>query len=137
MISRELKNFFANYQIATQTFNKKTIEKSLSNYFTKESLFNFCHPFGTFKGLNNFLSKCILPLLDSIPDLERRDMIIMAGKTPEGQKWIGTMGNYMGTFIKPYLDIPPTGNLIHMRYHEFFKIEENKITEVQLSLIHI
>ena len=54
MISRELKNFFANYQIATQTFNKKTIEKSLSNYFTKESLFNFCHPFGTFKGLNNF-----------------------------------------------------------------------------------
>ena len=58
-------------------------------------------------------------------------MIIMAGKTPEGQKWIGTMGNYMGTFIKPYLDIPPTGNLIHMRYHEFFKIEENKITEVQ------
>ena len=131
MISRELKNFFANYQIATQTFKKKTIEKSLSNYFTKESLFNFCHPFGTFKGLNNFLSKCILPLLDSIPDLERRDMIIMAGKTPEGQKWIGTMGNYMGTFIKPYLDIPPTGNLIHMRYHEFFKIEENKITEVQ------
>ena len=77
MISRELKNFFANYQIATQTFNKKTIEKSLSNYFTKESLFNFCHPFGTFKGLNNFLSKCILPLLDSIPDLERRDMIII------------------------------------------------------------
>ena len=132
MISRELKNFFANYQIATQTFNKKTIEKSLSNYFTKEALFNFCHPFGTFKGLNNFLSKCILPLLDSIPDLERRDMILLAGTTTEGRNWVGSMGNYMGTFIKPFLNIPPNGHLVHMRYHEFFCLEENKIVEMQI-----
>ena len=73
------------------------------------------------------LSKCLLPLIESIPDLERRDMIVMAGTTPEGKDWIGTMGNYMGTFLKPFLDIPPTGNLIHMRYHEFFQIEDNQI----------
>ena len=130
MNSDDLKNYFVDYQTATQTFDKKTIEKSLSNYFTTETLYNFCHPFGTFKGLNSFLSKCIFRLLESIPDLERRDMIVMAGKTPEGKNWIGTMGNYMGTFSKPYLDIQPTGNLIHMRYHEFFQIEENKITEM-------
>ena len=39
-----------------------------------------------FKGLNSFLSKCIFPLLESISDLERRDMIVMAGKNPEGKK---------------------------------------------------
>ena len=55
----------------------------------------------------------------------------MAGTTPEGKDWIGTMGNYMGTFLKPFLDIPPTGNLVHMRYHEFFQIEDNQITEMQ------
>ena len=131
MNSEELKKYFLDYQLATQTFDKNTIETSINKYFTKDSLFNFCYPFGTFKSLNNFLSKCLLPLLESVPDLERRDMIFMAGKTPEGKNWIGTMGNYMGTFFKPYLDIQPTGNLIHMRYHEFFQIEENKITEMQ------
>jgi len=131
MTPTELKTYFVDYQLATQTFNKNTAEGLLKKYFTNDSLINFCHPFGTFRGLDNLLSKCLMPLIDSIPDLERRDMIVMAGKTPEGKFWIGTMGNYMGTFVKPFLDIPPTGNLVHMRYHEFFQIEENKITEIQ------
>ena len=126
MLSKDLKLFFSDYQIATQTFNKETINDSLNKYFTNDSLIHFCHPFGTFTGLENLLSKCLFPLADSITDLERRDMIVMAGTTPEGKDWIGTMGNYMGTFLKPYLNIPPTGNLVHMRYHEFFQIVENR-----------
>ena len=66
-----------------------------------------------------------------MPDLERRDMIVLAGTTPEGQDWIGCMGNYMGTFTKPFLDIPPTGHLAHMRYHEFFHVTDGKITQMQ------
>ncbi len=66
-----------------------------------------------------------------MPDLERRDMIVMAGTTPEGQDWIGAMGNYMGTFTAPFLGIPPTGHLAHMRYHEFFRVEGGRVTEMQ------
>ena len=44
MNSEELKKYFLDYQLATQTFNKNTIETSLNKYFTKDSLFNFCHP---------------------------------------------------------------------------------------------
>ena len=131
MKSEELKKYFIDYQLALQNCNKETLNDSLIKYFSNNSLIHFCHPFGTFNGLDNLLSKCLLPLIESIPDLERRDMIVMAGTTPEGKDWIGTMGNYMGTFIKPFLDIPPTGNLVHMRYHEFFQIEDNQITEMQ------
>ena len=131
MKSEELKKYFVDYQLTLQNCNKDSINNSLKKYFSNNSLIHFCHPFGTFNGLNNLLFKCLLPLIESIPDLERRDMIVMAGTTPEGKDWIGTMGNYMGTFLKPFLDIPPTGNLIHMRYHEFFKIEDNKIIEMQ------
>jgi predicted ester cyclase len=67
----------------------------------------------------------------AIPDLERRDMIVMAGTTPEGQDWVGCMGNYMGTFLAPFLGIRPTGHLAHMRYHEFFRLEGGRIAEMQ------
>lgn len=58
-------------------------------------------------------------------------MIMMAGTTPQGQDWVGCMGNYMGTFVSPFLDIPPTGHLAHMRYHEFFNIEAGKVVQMQ------
>jgi predicted ester cyclase len=67
----------------------------------------------------------------AMPDLERRDMIVMAGTTPEGQDWIGCMGNYMGTFVAPFLGIRPTGHLAHMRYHEYFRIDDDRIVEMQ------
>jgi hypothetical protein len=37
----------------------------------------------------------------------------------------------MGTFVAPFLDIPPTGHLAHMRYHEYFRIEGGKVVEMQ------
>ena len=57
MTPAELKTYFVDYQLATQTVNQDTIEGSLKTYFTNDSLINFCHPFGTFKGLENLLSK--------------------------------------------------------------------------------
>ena len=53
MKSEELKFYFRDYQFATQTFNKETIKKPLAKYFSNDTVINFCHPFGTFKGLNN------------------------------------------------------------------------------------
>ena len=91
------------------------------SFLNNNSQIKMCYPFGEFNGSESFFDKVYKPLLNALPDLERRDMIVMAGKTPEGKNWIGTMGNYMGTFLKPYLHIQPTGNLVHMRYHEFFQ----------------
>ena len=77
------------------------------------------------------MQTALSPLHEAMNDLERRDMIVLAGTTPEGQDWIGCMGNYMGTFVAPFLDIPPTGHLAHMRYHEYFRIEGGKVVEMQ------
>ena len=44
---------------------------------------------------------------------------------------VGCGGHYSGTFISPWLDIPATGHLAHMRFHEFFRFEEGKIVEIQ------
>ncbi len=90
-----------------------------------------CHPFGDLAGPEAWTDNCFAPLLEAMPDLERRDAILVAGTTPEGQHWIGCMGNYMGTFVAPFLGIAPTGHLAHMRYHEFFRFEGERAVEVQ------
>jgi predicted ester cyclase len=90
-----------------------------------------CHPFGELSGPEALIAECYAPLLQAMPDLERRDMIVLAGTSPEGQHWVGCMGNYMGTLNAPFLDIPPTGHLAHMRYHEFFRLEQGRVVELQ------
>jgi hypothetical protein len=61
--------------------------------------FHLCHPFGDLPGPTALYDGPIAPLLAAMPDLERRDMIVMAGTTPDGQDWVGCMGNYMGTLL--------------------------------------
>lgn len=92
---------------------------------------HFCHPFGDVQGAKNVFEQVYLPLMTALPDVERRDLIVMSGVTSEGQYWLGTMGNYMGRFNAPFLNIPPTGHIAHMRFHEFFRFEDDKIIEMQ------
>ena len=131
MNSNDLKARLSAFQSATATFETGSVESALSDLFALDAVLHMCHPFGTLVGPNAYFDNCLGALHTAMPDLERRDMIVLAGTTTEGQDWVSTMGNYMGTFIAPFLDIPPTGHLAHMRYHEFFKIENNKVVEMQ------
>ncbi len=96
-----------------------------------DATIHMCHPFGDVQGADTF-DTLFAPLLHAMPDLERRDMITLSGTTPEGQTWVGCMGNYMGTMVRSWLDIPPTGHLTHMRYHEFYKLVGDQIVEAQI-----
>ena len=40
-------------------------------------------------------------------------------------------GHYIGTLATPWLDIPPTGHLAHMRFHEFYRFEEGRVVEIR------
>ncbi|MEM1036748.1 MAG: ester cyclase [Pseudomonadota bacterium] len=131
MTPHELKNVLSPLQKAAATFEEAAVREALHTVMAGDVDVKLCHPFGSLVGPNAYFEMCYSPLLKAMPDLERRDMIVMAGTTPEGHDWVGTMGNYMGTFIAPFLDIPPTGHLAHMRYHEFYRIADNKIVEVQ------
>ena len=86
MKSEELKKYFIDYQLALQNCNKETLNDSLNKYFSNNSLIHFCHPFGTFNGLDNLLSKCLLPLIESIPDLERRDCLLYTSPSPRDKR---------------------------------------------------
>ena len=122
----------AGYRAASATFAPGAVKAALAATFGDEALLRLCHPFGDQVGPDAFYATCLGPLHRAMPDLERRDMILVAGTTPEGQDWIGAMGNYMGTFTRSFLGIPPTGHLAHMRYHEYFRLEAGRVTEMQM-----
>ncbi len=129
-IAADLKALIRPLREAAATFTGQGVRAELNRLMAADATVHMCHPFGDVRGPDVYFEACHAPLLDALPDLERRDMIVLAGTTPENQSWIGCMGNYMGTFLRPFLGIPPTGHLVHMRYHEFFRVEDGKVTQV-------
>ncbi len=90
-----------------------------------------CAPFGDLQGWSGWWERCLAPLAEAMPDVERRVHIRIAGPDEHGGQWIGCGGYYLGTFERPWMDIPATGRVTHMRFHEFFRIEGGKVVEVQ------
>jgi len=115
---------------AMYDFDELAVRSYIQNIFSQEVKIQMCHPFGDVLK-NEFYDNCFAPLVDAIPNVERRDTIVVSGKTIEGKDWVGCCGSYVGTFVGPFLEIPPTGHLVHMRFHEFYCFEDDKIIEVQ------
>ncbi|MCA3448058.1 MAG: nuclear transport factor 2 family protein [Rhodobacter sp.] len=129
--AEHLKTALAPLRRALATADAAGLRQTLTAAFAQDATLHLCHPFGDLTGPDALHDRALAPLLAAMPDLERRDMIVLAGTTPEGQDWVGCMGNYMGTFIAPFLGIRPTGHLAHMRYHEFFRLEAGRIVGMQ------
>lgn len=130
-VSTDCKELTAALRAAMSDFDAKSVREEMGRVFLNDARVLLCHPFGERTGAGEFYETAYAPMLAAMPDLERREMIVLAGRTPEGQDWVGMMGNYMGTFTAPFLDIPPTGHLAHMRFHEFYRIKDGKVVEVQ------
>lgn len=90
-----------------------------------------CHPFGDLEGGAGWWDAALCPLRQAMPDLERRETIRIEGRTAAGALWIGCCGAYVGQWETPFLGIPPTRRFAHVRFHEFFRTEGGRCTEVQ------
>ena len=102
----------------------------LGEIFAADCLVQLANPLETLDGVGGLYAEAYAPLLQAVPDLERRDFIVMAGAS-NGDDWVGCCGHYMGVFERPWRDIPPTRHLMAMRYHEFFRLDDGMIVEMQ------
>jgi len=125
------KQLIRNFNESLYNYEPELFTTQCQRTFNEECVFNYCHPFETNKGIDNFITKIINPLTVAFPDLERRTTILIAGESADGSIWVGCCGYYTGSFIQPWLDIPPTGHIASMRFHEFYQVRDGQIVDVQ------
>ena len=106
------------------------VKSALDDVVADDAIVHMCAPFGDIAG-RDFHDQIYAPLVAAMPDVERRDWIVMSGDDDHGNTWVGCGGHYIGTFAAPFLDVPPTQRLAHMRFHEYFRIAGGKIVEIQ------
>ncbi len=112
-------------------FDVGAVKRVLADVFTAEAEVHLAHPFEDLDGGLGLFDAALGPLAAAMSDLERRDYIVMCGPDLEGDVWVGCAGDYMGTFTQPFLDIPPTGRPASFRYHEFFRVVDGRVVEMQ------
>jgi hypothetical protein len=61
------------------------------------------------------------PLVQALPDLERRDTVFVGG-TYQGRTYLAAVGHYCGTWRRDWLGIPATGKTLYLRYGEVWQI---------------
>ncbi|GAM62918.1 hypothetical protein JCM19232_4595 [Vibrio ishigakensis] len=111
-------------------FDLEKISGFIDHNFAPNAKIQLAHPFETLSNPQALAYEVYQPLLEAVPDLEKRTYISMAGEA-RGACWVGVAGYYTGSFLEPWLDIPPTGHQMSMRFHEFYRVEDNKVVEVQ------
>ena len=116
---------------AQYDWDDAALRTALADLATPDAVFRLCHPFGDMEGPEAFHDGALSTLRAAWPDVERRDWLVMAGQDEHGADWVGCGGHFMGTFASPFLDIPPTGHLCHMRFHEYYRFEGGKVVEYQ------
>lgn len=127
----KFRTLFNPLRLAMYDFTESLVRKELNHLVNENARIHMCYPINNTIGPDNFYEKSLKKLYLAFPDLERRDYIVMSGITEKDYSWVGTCGIYCGTFVNSFFDIPATGHLAHMRYHEFYKFEDNMVTEIQ------
>tara|TARA_B100000768_G_scaffold170578_1_gene177101 strand:+ start:74 stop:1075 length:1002 start_codon:yes stop_codon:yes gene_type:complete len=93
------------------------------------------HPFNEQTCANQVAQLFWKPLRHSLKHLQRRQDIFMAGHNgmdDYSSVWVVSMGHLMGLFDEPWLGIKPTGKMAMLRYCEFNKVENGKISETAM-----
>ena len=80
---------------AMYDFSKSEVRKQLDKLFNQESVVRLCYPLGEIVGAEKLYTEVYKPLYTALPDLERRDNIVIAGPTREGADWVGCGGYYL------------------------------------------
>jgi len=133
-VHEHTKAAIAPLRTALRSGGASTIQAALKTCFDPDAVIRLGQPFNHVIGPAELFERVYAPLLRAIPDLGRLDFIVMSGPrwgAGASGDWVGIGGNFVGTLRSPWLGIPATGTPIFMRYHEYFRLKDDKIVEMR------
>lgn len=114
------------------------LQSTARELFVEDAAYICAHPINKMHGLDEIVERLWAPMKRAMPDLERRDDILMGGHFA-GFDWVSATGYYYGTLEKDWLGFPPTANWLYVRFGEFYKIDRGYIIDcyVLLDLVDV
>ena len=119
-----------------------TVGDILKRYTSPDWKWRGMHPFNEQVGAHAVANKFWNPFLTAMTSVQRRPDIFMAGLNDVDGfigRWVVQMGHFMALFDKPYLGILSTGKIVMLRFAEFNRVEDGRITETAMfvDLLHL
>lgn len=94
-----------------------------------------CQPFGDGQGVASWFADYVDPTLLALSEQRREIHMLFGGVSSQGPDkidntgaWVTATGYLHGRFSRKWLGFEPTGLQIRLRWSDFFKIENGKIT---------
>ena len=109
------------------------LDENIEKSFANDIKINCFHPINEFTGLNKFKEKFWKPLFNSIPDIERREQIVIGG-TFRDKIQIGSISTLSGIFKKSWLGISPNEKMINLKCCEIHELKNDKIVESHILI---
>jgi hypothetical protein len=98
------------------------LEAALSALAAPDAQWRAAHPLNIQQGHGPALATIWGPLRRALPDLERRDLIFVAGSY-QGRTLVAALGHYCGTMRGDWLGIPATNRSLTLRYGEVWQLD--------------
>jgi predicted ester cyclase len=127
--NQENKKVVLEFQKEFESSMPQTLTKTLETYTSGDYLWHGVYPFEVQQGSEALSENFWKPLLTSWEYVQRRQDIFIAGESVFGGNWVTSMGHFVGMFERDWLGIPATGKMTFLRYCEFHRIDNGKISE--------
>jgi predicted ester cyclase len=101
--------------------------------FATDAAYISAHPVNQMRGLAEVADRYLGPLKRAMPDLERRDDIVMSGHWQDGD-WVSATGYYYGTLKAELFGFRPNNAWVYLRYGEFYKLVDGSIVDAYAIL---
>ena len=86
---------------ALYDFDEQAVRAILGHLLSADAACHFSRPIGYVES-SHLYDAVFSPLRFALPDLERRDMICIAGSDHDKAAWVGCAGHYIGNFKTPF-----------------------------------
>ena len=126
------KRLIIDYYKALDSAPSSRITHVLESFTSSNYIWRGFHPFGLQTDINQISEIFWKPFKQALTSMQRREDVFFAGTNfidKNSSIWVCSMGHLIGLFDFPWLGIKPTKKLTMLRYAEFHKVENGKISE--------